>query len=121
MLTALKQHYVNHTDGFTMHYGHPLNSDYINHQINLIRQHFFQDARDHCRRILAAGVMPTQLHSWVWHAVCILLGLYYWGLPVFYRGQTGQASYLNLGPCAFEEMRVEIVVMAKVIVFVDEN
>jgi hypothetical protein len=45
MLTALKQHYVNHTDGFTMHYGHPLNSDYINHQINLIRQHFFKMQR----------------------------------------------------------------------------
>jgi len=33
--------YVNHSDGFTMHYGDPNNSAYINGQISLVREHLF--------------------------------------------------------------------------------
>jgi mannan endo-1,4-beta-mannosidase len=32
--------YVNHTDGFTMQYGNPANSAYIDDRIRLVRQHF---------------------------------------------------------------------------------
>jgi hypothetical protein len=35
-----EQHFVNHTDGFTMQYGNPANSAHINNRIQLIRKHF---------------------------------------------------------------------------------
>lgn len=38
-------HYVNHSDGFTMHYGDRQNSDHIDGQIEKIRQHFFKMKR----------------------------------------------------------------------------
>jgi len=121
MLTALTQNYVDHTDGFTMHYGHPLNSDYINHQISLIRQHFFKMQGITVNEYLPQVPCPHNLISEYNTQYTYYEGPYYWGLLFFYRGQDGQASGFNFGSCAFEEMQVEIVVMAKMIVFVCEN
>lgn len=33
---------MNHTDGFTLQYGNPANSDYTESRIQLIRQHFLK-------------------------------------------------------------------------------
>jgi mannan endo-1,4-beta-mannosidase len=33
------QQWVEHKDGFTMSYGNPQNSDYVNSRIKLVRQH----------------------------------------------------------------------------------
>ena len=33
---------MNHSDGFTMQYGNPANSDYTDGQISQVRQHFFR-------------------------------------------------------------------------------
>lgn len=36
-----EQTYVDHSDGFTMHYGNPNNTEWENKQIALTRKHFF--------------------------------------------------------------------------------
>ena len=35
-----EQHFVNHTDGYTLQYGNPANSAQINNRIQLVRKHF---------------------------------------------------------------------------------
>ncbi|KAK9773514.1 hypothetical protein AB5N19_05282 [Seiridium cardinale] len=51
--------FVNHTDGFTLQYGNPANSDYTNSRIRLIRRHFI--AMSENRQIPANDSLPVVL------------------------------------------------------------
>ncbi|EMD01274.1 glycoside hydrolase family 5 protein [Baudoinia panamericana UAMH 10762] len=50
--------YVNHTDGFTLQYGDPLNTAQNNTQISTIRQHFFRMQNESVSSYLPAVACP---------------------------------------------------------------
>lgn len=50
--------YVNHTDGFTLQYGNPLNTAQNNTQISTIRQHFFRMQNESVTSYLPAVSCP---------------------------------------------------------------
>nr|OQO27610.1 hypothetical protein B0A51_03599 [Rachicladosporium sp. CCFEE 5018] len=55
------QHFVNHTDTFTLQYGNPLNTALNNTQISTIRQHFFKMQGLNVSSYLPAVACPGKL------------------------------------------------------------